>query len=258
MRQVPELNSMHEEFAEEGLVVVGVTNESAQLVADKVSGMDMLYPIARVTGSSVDSSYGIKAFPTAYVIAPDGTVAWARGSSRSKEEVIRELLPSAVMVQPLEGKQYRSINKELANRNLGKAYKLVQRALEKTPGDTALTSCRTSLEGIFEAQLQGVDAAVKGGAFADALRSCERLEELFDGCRLVDQVEQLSKAIRKDPDAADDLSADALLQKAKKSMATGKKAKIKSAYSQLEKLVEKYPDTATARRAEAMLRNRSN
>ena len=245
---------MHDELADEGLVIVGVSNEGAKLIADSIENNDMRFPIGRVSGGTVDSAYGIRAFPTTYVIAPDGTVAYGPGSSGSYVEVIRELLPSVVLVEPLEGREYRSINNQLEDNELGRAYRSIERALERSPEDEQLLRASEQLEGIHAAQMASIEAKCESGAYADALRAAERLAEMFDGCDLKDAAREAAREIERSEEAEDDLRADRLLQQAQRNLEINKKAKRELARRQLEEIIADYPATATADRARSLLR----
>jgi len=77
MAQVGHLNELHERYSDEGLVVVGVTNEDPELVESVVHRQGMEYPVVRVQGGSVDSAYGVRSFPSAFLVGRDGSVVWS-------------------------------------------------------------------------------------------------------------------------------------------------------------------------------------
>lgn len=234
-------------------MIVGVSNEGAKLIANSVENNDMRFPIGRVAGGSADAAYKIRAFPTTYVIAPDGTVAWGPGSSGSYQDAIRELLPSVVLVQPLEGREYRAINGQLEDNELGRAYRSIERALERAPEDAQLLRAKEQLEGIHTAQMNNIEAKCDDGAYADALRAAERVEELFSGSDLANAARERAREIERSEEAEDDLRADRLLQQAQRNLEIGKKAKRDLARRQLESIIEEYPQTATADRARSIL-----
>jgi thiol-disulfide isomerase/thioredoxin len=92
MRMVPRLNELHEKLAPAGLAVVAVSNESEERIQDKIEAVRMAYPVARLTGSTVDDAYRIRAVPQAFLIDRSGTLVWRGHPSKLTEEHVAALL----------------------------------------------------------------------------------------------------------------------------------------------------------------------
>lgn len=247
---VPGLNELQEKYEEQGLVVVGVTNESVGLVETSIENQSQTYPIALVRGGSADSAYGVKGFPTVVLVGPDGTVL--TNKDRHPESAIVEALNSVVLIPLLEGKKYSSINKAIKKKDLGKAWKAASAMLAKNPEDAQLTGLLESLESSFESGFNGAVAKTEKGAFGAAAESLEKLADRYKGYTRAKEALQKAKAIKKNPDASDDLKAHAMLNKAKAEFKKGKKANRKKGKAICAKILKSYPNTPTAEKARAM------
>ena len=89
---VPHLNELREKYEDEGLTIVGVTNEDEGLVREKVEDAEMEFGVVLVVGKAVDGAYGASRVPHSVLIGRDGKVAWAGHPSNLAEERIRALL----------------------------------------------------------------------------------------------------------------------------------------------------------------------
>jgi len=250
---VPKLNELQEKYGEQGLVIVGVTNESASLVESSISSTNANYPIGMVTGGSADGAYGVSGFPTVVLVGPDGEVL--SNKERHPEAAIVEALKRVVLIPSLEGKQYSSINKALDKKDLGKAWKSIVAMLEKNPADEQLAATKESIEKTFGSRFDSAVAAVEKGAYGGAVESLDKLASRFKGYTRASEASDMIKAIKKNPDAKDDLKAHGLLRKAKAEFAKGKKASREKGQGLCEKIVKSYPKTPTAEKARAMLRS---
>jgi len=247
---VPGLNELQEKYGEQGLIIVGVTNEAANLVDRSISSQHHAYPIAMVRGGAADSAYGVRGFPTVVLVGPDGTVI---SKDRHPEREIVKALENVVLVPLLDGRKYASINKSIKNKDLGKAWKAVTRMLSGSPEDSALVAARDAIEKSFA---HSFSAAVKGaeaGSYGAALENLEKLAARFKGYTRAAEATDKAKEIKNNPSAADDLKAHAMLKKAKKEFNKGKKASREKARGICKKIIKSYPDTPTAEKARNML-----
>lgn len=92
MAQVGHLNAVHARYADEGLVVVGVTNESRSLVESAVYDHGMEYPVVRVDGNEVDRAWGVRSFPSAFLVGRDGNILWSGHPGRLSDAQIAAAL----------------------------------------------------------------------------------------------------------------------------------------------------------------------
>jgi peroxiredoxin len=92
MRVVPHLNELHEKYAGKGLTVVGVSNESEQVIESTISKVKMAFPVARLSGSAVDAAYQVRGVPQSFLIDRTGKLLWQGHPSKLTEEQVSSLL----------------------------------------------------------------------------------------------------------------------------------------------------------------------
>jgi len=86
-RFVPRMNQIHRRYAQRGLVVVGVTREGM----DKVRAFRHRYKTQyRIVSAHLDVQveYGVEAYPTAFLLAPNGRTLWRGNPDRMQERVL--------------------------------------------------------------------------------------------------------------------------------------------------------------------------
>jgi peroxiredoxin len=71
---MPHLEELHQKLKKQGLVVFGVSNESASIVAHAAERFHLSYPLASDDGDNVSASYQVFALPTLVVIDRKGVV----------------------------------------------------------------------------------------------------------------------------------------------------------------------------------------
>jgi thiol-disulfide isomerase/thioredoxin len=72
---IPHLIELHKKYADRGVVIIGLTDESKQKVEAFVKKMKMTYAVGG--RSPTGKAYGVTVFPTVFVVDRGGTIAWA-------------------------------------------------------------------------------------------------------------------------------------------------------------------------------------
>ena len=96
---MPHLSHWHEAYGPRGLVVLYVDNgltDRLPAARDGIAARGMTYPVFYDTEGKALLAYGIRAFPTAYLIGKDGKVIWEGnplGIEAKVEEAIVKALP---------------------------------------------------------------------------------------------------------------------------------------------------------------------
>lgn len=72
--EIPMLKSLHSELEKDGLVILGLTQESAATVATFVQENEINYPVVIDDRSEAADAYGIKGYPTVVVVDRDGRI----------------------------------------------------------------------------------------------------------------------------------------------------------------------------------------
>ena len=73
-RSIPHLIELHDKYKKDGLVIVGLSDESKDKVEPFAKQMNMSYIVG--FGSKSFQEYGVNAIPAAFVVSPEGKVLW--------------------------------------------------------------------------------------------------------------------------------------------------------------------------------------
>lgn len=95
--EIPMLNELHESYGDDGLVILGISDEESDVVGEFVEEYGVRYT-SLVGGLDVSEEYGVLGLPTAYLIDSEGRIVESftgEKPARILKEKIRALLESA-------------------------------------------------------------------------------------------------------------------------------------------------------------------
>ena len=90
----PHLVKWHQKYNSRGLTVVEVDNGSIDklpAVQDHVKSAGLPFAVLHDTAGTTCRTYGVRAFPTAYLIGRDGKVAWEGNPGGDMSALEREI-----------------------------------------------------------------------------------------------------------------------------------------------------------------------
>mgnify|MGYP002622768107 FL=1 len=111
---------MHEKYKEKGVILVALSYEPDGVVAPYVAKHKIPYIVGSGAKSSRDA-YGIRGYPTAFLIDPEGKIAW-KGHPMVAEAAIEDLIKKS------DPEVRRKLLDQAAARALGKADRLREQA----------------------------------------------------------------------------------------------------------------------------------
>ncbi len=91
-KSIPHLNEVYNKYKDRGLVVVGVTNEKPEVIAEFVKKTPMHYTVAYDVGGKLSASFGIKGIPHAMLVDRTGKIVWEGHPMKLKDADIEKLL----------------------------------------------------------------------------------------------------------------------------------------------------------------------
>jgi len=91
MQAVPHLNELHEKYGEQGLLIVGVSNEDADKIRDKMEAVGMEFAVGR-SAKDVIATYGVRGIPATFLIDRAGELVWSGHPSAVTDELIESVL----------------------------------------------------------------------------------------------------------------------------------------------------------------------
>jgi len=89
---IPRLNEQHAKFSPKGLVVIGVSAESKEVVAPILKRVAMKYAVAVEGTPSLHKALGIRALPYAILVDAKGTIVWRGQPSEITDELLANLV----------------------------------------------------------------------------------------------------------------------------------------------------------------------
>ncbi len=89
---IPQLNQIHAKYKDRGLVVIGVTDESAGVLRKFRRTTPMNYAVAIDSGGKLRGKMGVGGIPQAFLADASGKVVWAGHPAGLREEEIDEVL----------------------------------------------------------------------------------------------------------------------------------------------------------------------
>ena len=101
------LNATSARAEDQGLVLIGVTNEPLDVVTEWVRLRKPTFPIAVVTGTKFDVALGVKAFPSGAVIDPTGKIAYtgfepASAAAKAQSQAVKGSIWPPVFAKAIE------------------------------------------------------------------------------------------------------------------------------------------------------------
>jgi hypothetical protein len=228
-----------------GLVVVGVSNEGMGLIDGHLEKAGMRYPVANVE-SAIGRMYGAKSFPSAWLVDATGRVVWKGNPYELYQEQVEELLVHAAFVPVLEGKEYKSLNKLVANRDFGKAHAMAVKAIARGKEEPGYARLRDSIEELVRREMEKASGAIENQDHGQAWSIYGEVAECFAGMPVGDDAKAKRGQLEKQPDAKSEIKAYKKLIKADATQAGGDFEKAAKAYRSIAK---RYPDTESGRQA---------
>lgn len=244
---------MHEKFAKQGLVILGVSDESSSLLDKFVEKYEVSYPV--VSAPKGGRAYGIKGYPTYVLVGADGKVL---SKGRPSEAQIVDALKSVVLFPEIPGKggKLAALRKACAKADIGSIAKALTRleADDKLPQEDR--DHVQSTRATFDKFCAMAKAEVAGMAGPDYHAQATRLHEIskdFKGLPLAAEAKSKLAAFKKDKAINREMTALRLLSTIRERYDMSKSSSKKKIAKALQRLIAKYPDSFAAKKAKAQL-----
>nr|WP_295775823.1 TlpA disulfide reductase family protein [Rhodoferax sp.] len=91
---IPKLNTWNAAYGPKGLVVIGVSPETLELVTPFAQRMNMQYAVAVEGKKSIQKAFGIKGLPYAFFVNKAGKIVWRGSPTEITDQLIESLLAS--------------------------------------------------------------------------------------------------------------------------------------------------------------------
>jgi hypothetical protein len=228
-----------------------VSNEPSGLLEKHIEKKGIAYPIAKVKGETAKSIYGVKGFPSSFLVDPTGRIVWSGHPGNLKDGDLEEALAGASFVPQVEGDDYKKLNKLIRAQQFGAAMAAITKGLVKAGDDEGLQGAKASIEGLLKRKVEAAEAASGEGDFGPALAIYSELETLFKGHPAAKEAKTSAKALSKNPEAKDELAAWKKMVKGDQACFMGELEKAGKIYAGVAK---KYEGTKCGARAQEFLK----
>ena len=248
------LNELHDKYATMGFTVLAVTNETRDKVDEFVEAQKPTHPIVIESGDSL-AAFGGSGFPSSFLIAPDGKIAWAGHPGGVPEDLLEELLTKAKLFPDLP-KTLTPIRSQMEK---GKLYEaVVALAKQKEGGKLSEeeTTWADKLQGWLDWNRDSVTKraakAVEAGDFYTAWLAYETTAKRWKGAEVAKEAQDAAKGLLADKDKKAEIEAGKKLAKITTSLGD---ASPKKAIKLLEAMTsKKYAETVAGKRAAGMIK----
>ena len=268
---MPTLISLNEQYKEKGLVLLFVGYESKAKLEPFAKQYKITWPVAIDTTKKTHKSYGVRAYPTTFLIAPDGKIAWQGHHIDKKfQEIFKTLLPKVKKDSGSSGIDTESSTK-IKLREVTKDLQFAAKQAEKGKLSSALrmTDKVLNRENATEEEKKDaryikeevekratdlfteVDRLLREKMPYEAKKLLIDIRKAFSGSDYSKKAQEQIDLINKDEKLAEELTAGELYAKALRYEADGKKENAKKYFQQV---VDKHPDTEYAKRAKDKLK----
>lgn len=190
------MNALHRRFGKKGLSIVGVTDGDEERTFPWIERLGARHPWARNTGMFALRN-GIRDYPKALLVAPDGVVVWTGHPASLDEEVLTKNLEGSLDI-PLWNwpAELNDVRTAIATRRWGAALTAAGK-LAREKGDLAPWRDRTV--ALVETLLSGVERTFKGGDVLGAWEAAYWFQAELKGTSLESRIGEIVKTIREAP-----------------------------------------------------------
>ena len=231
-------------------MIIGVTDESVELVDKWVKENEPGYPIVILADSSVEDALGVAYFPTAAVIDPEGKIIFA-GSAGEYSSPLKKAMGDAEKGSVIP-KVFSKFNKYLKAGNTGKAYDTVMGMLESGKLEGSELSwgrkLQTWLEGEAATALNEGKAKLEAGWVYLARKEVEGLDDSKVGYPNLAEVNAFIEQLEALENFKDEMKAGELYEDVKAELSEWEFGKAVKSYKQI---YTKYSKTRIAAHARA-------
>jgi len=254
---VGHLNELQEKYGSKGLTVLAVTDEGRGLVDKYVEETGATHPIV-IESSNSTQAWGVSGFPSSFVVAPDGTIAYAGHPSGVTDELIEGLLKD-VRLFPEVPKSLEPVVKKLEKDDFAGAVALLEKLAAKEGSSEEETAAAAELQKWIDWRgangVSSAETAVEKGDFYRAAQIYEDLAKVFKGLEIGTKAQQALDDLLADKERKREVDAGEDLAKAK---VAARDLSAKKAIKLFERVAKKYEGTKAGEEARQTVERLAN
>lgn len=226
--------------------------DQGKIEATFITKLGAKYPFVQAKGCN--EAFGIKFFPSVYVIAPDGTVFSVPEDRMPDEATIERLLEGVSLLPKLpDDSRYEPLAALWKKKEHQKIGEWLTRMLAQPNLDPAMREVfegqQKELEKRAAAAQKRVDRLGQGPDYLQSQDQLADLEKAWKGFAAADAAKQQLARFGSDPAIKKELAASRLLQKLVASYDPSKRSQAKKLGEELDRFAKKHEGTYAARQA---------
>ena len=246
------MNATHQKYADQGLVVLGVSSESGSQLKPFVEKFKTEYPVVGATRAG--SHYGVRAYPTYYLVSPSGRILAGPTHGKFSDDVLKSALRSVVLFPEVpESSRLASLAKASAKADVAEVSKVLARLVGNAELSAEEKSCvvatQSALTRILKVTSEEVQELGQGPDYYASQLRLREIAKTFSGLPVESEADAQLDRFRKDSVIKKELSAMKRLMAIRKKFNPTKisdRRKMKKALFKLEgKIRGTYAETKT-------------
>jgi hypothetical protein len=220
---MPKLVGLNEKYKEKGLVIIFVAYEDKAKMEAYARQYNIDWPIAIEPTRTALKAYGVRGYPTSFVVAPDGKIVWkGHPASKELEDIIVKELPnvkkkkaggaSADLEEPAKLELKEGLSKKLefavlraARGELASALRLAEKVLEdggaKEEDKADAQYVKEEVEKRAEELFKTVDTLLEDKMPYEAKELLIKIRRAFDNSEYEDKAQEKLDVILEDEGA---------------------------------------------------------
>ncbi|MBI5435335.1 MAG: TlpA family protein disulfide reductase [Planctomycetes bacterium] len=240
---------MQAKFGEQGLTVLGVTDEPQKPTETWVEKKGAKYAYAYDKGGKLARFFGVSGIPHAVLVDATGKIVWRGNPGRLEDAVIEKAVKGALSKPmwdwPASAKAVRTA---VQKRQWAEAISAASKLAEADGGPVIADALKQLVTGRVTAMKEDLNA----GNFLGAQDAANALSKSLGSLPEKAEADAVLTAIKADKDAATIIKAQQQIRGIREA-APSKRKEIDAAIDDLKKLVKEHPGTFAATEANAML-----
>lgn len=249
---MPHINQLVDKYGSKGLVVLGITSESASETRKFLEETGVRW--TTMYDTKAGDQWGISGYPSGFLVDPSGTVVWKGHPGNLEDRQIAELLPRVKLGLGLPAK-YAGINGLFDKEKYSEAKTRIDAELAKSnlaeSDKSALESASKRIWALATSLRDEGKKAEEDRDFYAALQAYDRLAKQFPGSEEGKEGADGVARIQADATLKPELEAGAKVAEAAKKLEGGASA-YQSVWKALSAVIKNYPDSAAASKASKM------
>lgn len=207
---IPRLNEIHETYKDKGLIVVGVSDETEDKLANYVDAHAPKYPIVRAPGAI--GKYGGKYFPSVFTISPDGKILSTPDERVPPDSLIKKALESVVTLADLpDDSRFNSLRSAYKKKHFAKVAEWFEDAAKSQDFDEKLKALVAEQHARFKerakSMVEEVSSLGKGPDYYAAQARLLEIRKDWKGMPAAKEADAMLKQFSKDRKIKSEISA---------------------------------------------------